>query len=151
MGDVAGDDQGAGEGEAGLDGVLGQLGQDVVHGAVEVDGHRVEVRARALGQLVVRRLREETGRVGLQLLQEDALGGDLRDGLAVGGAGDRDGDRAGRAVTGQADDADIMAEVLAAELGADADLLRQLEDLLLQLLVPEPVAGGEPSAGSSSR
>lgn len=52
---------------------------------------------------------------------------------------------------GQADDADVVAEILAAELRADADLLRQLEDLLLQLLVAEAVAEGEPSAGISSR
>ena len=45
------------------------------------------------------------------------------------------------AVPGQPDDAHVVAEVLAAELRADPDLLRQLEDLLLQLLVPEAVAG----------
>ena len=57
-----------------------------------------------------------------------------------------------RAVPGQADHADVVAEVLAAELRADADLLGQLEDLLLQLLVAEAVArAAEPSAGSSSR
>lgn len=101
--------------------------------------------------MLVRGLREEAGRVALQLLQEDALGGDLRRRLAVRRAGDRDGDREGGAVAGEADDADVVAEVLAAELRADADLLRQFEDLLLQRLVAEAVAQGEPSRGSSSR
>ncbi len=35
--------------------------------------------------------------------------------------------------------AHVVTEVLAAELRADADLLGQLEDLLLQVLVPEAV------------
>ena len=45
-------------------------------------------------------------------------------------------------MAGEADDADVVAEVLAAELRADADLLGELEDLLLQLQVAEAVAGG---------
>lgn len=90
---------------------------------------------------VLRRLRQEARRVGLQLLQEDALGGDLRLGLPVGRAGYGDGDGAGRAVPGQPHHAHVVAEVLAAELRPDADLLGQLEDLVLQLLVPEAVPG----------
>ncbi len=91
-------------------------------------------------QVLVRRLRQEPRRVRLELLQEHALGRDLRDGLAVGGAGDRDGDRAGRAVPRQAHHAHVVAEVLAAELCPDPDPLRELEDLLLEILVPEAVA-----------
>src|SRR3954453_17512990 len=41
----------------------------------------------------------------------------------------------------QPDDAAVVAEVLAAELRADAEGLRQLEDLLLHLDVAEPVTG----------
>ena len=41
----------------------------------------------------------------------------------------------------QPDDADVVAEVLAAELGADPERLRQLEHLLLELEVAEPVCG----------
>src|SRR4051794_4944761 len=41
----------------------------------------------------------------------------------------------------QPDDADVLAEVLAAELRADAEGLRQLEDLLLHLDVAEAVSG----------
>ncbi len=48
-------------------------------------------------------------------------GGDLRQRLPVGRAGDRDRDRAGRAVPGQPDHPHVVAEVLAAELRADAD------------------------------
>ena len=78
--------------------------------------------------------------VGLELLEEDPLGRDLAERLPVGRAGDGDRDRARRAVPGQPHHADVVAEVLAAELGADAEALGQLEDLLLELEVAEPVA-----------
>ena len=39
VGDVAGHDQGPGQGQPGLDRVLRQLVADGVHGLVEVDGH----------------------------------------------------------------------------------------------------------------
>ena len=46
----------------------------------------------------------------------------------------------------EANDADVVAEVLAAELGADAHLLGQLEDLVFHLDIAEAVrqfrAGG---------
>ena len=68
-------------------------------------------------------------------------GRDLGEHLAVGraGHGDRDGQRG--AVAGEADDADVVAEVLAAELRADAELAGQAEDLLLELGVAEAVTG----------
>ena len=133
--DVAGDHQRPGQRQPGLDRVLGQLGADLVHRPVEVDADDVapdrRIDVRLLGQ-VVRRVR-------LELLEEDALGGDLAQRLPVGGARHRDRDRAGGAVPGEADDADVVAEVLAAELGPDPEGLGQLEDLLLQLEVPEAV------------
>ncbi|MNL65242.1 hypothetical protein D3C87_1895480 [compost metagenome] len=43
-------------------------------------------------------------------------------------------------MTGQADDAHVMAEILAAELGADAERLGQLVDFLLHLEIAEGVA-----------
>ncbi len=69
---------------------------------------------------LVRHLGQEASWVRLQLLEEDAVTGDLALGLAVGGA--RHGDRHGTAgaVAGQPNDAHVVAEVLAAELGADA-------------------------------
>ena len=42
-------------------------------------------------------------------------------------------------MAGEADDADVVAEVLAAELRADPERLGQLEDLLLELDVAEAV------------
>lgn len=82
-------------------------------------------------------LRHVLGQVGLELLDEDTVAGDLTLGTAVGGTGDAEADRQRGAVTGQADDADIMAEILAAELCADAEALRELVDFLLHFDIPE--------------
>ena len=51
-------------------------------------------------------------------------------------------DRVGCAVTGEPDDTDVVAEILATELRADAHLPGQLEDLLFPLEVAERMAGG---------
>ena len=61
-------------------------------------------------------------------------------------------DRARRAVARQADHAHVVAEVLAAELRADAGLLRELEHLRLELEVAEAAAERRcPCVGSVSR
>ena len=60
-------------------------------------------------------------RVGLELLEEHALGGDLAERLPVGRARDGQRDRAGGAVPRQPDHAHVVAEVLAAELRADPE------------------------------
>ena len=62
----------------------------------------------------------------LQLLEEDALAGDLRLDLAVGRAATRRCRSAGRAVPRQPDHPHVVAEILAAELRADAEVLGQL-------------------------
>ena len=78
-------------------------------------------------------------RVGLELLEEHALGRDLAERLPVGRARHRDRHRARRTVPRQPDHAHVVAEVLAAELRADPETLSELEDLLLELQVAEPV------------
>ena len=93
-------------------------------------------------EVVVGDLGQVLGRVALELLEEHALGGDLGQRLAVGRAGHGDADRARGAVAGEADDPDVVAEVLAAELGADAELLGELQHLGLHLEVAEAVPAG---------
>ncbi len=135
--DVARHHQRAGQRQPGLDRVLGEFGEDLVHRPVQVDldhGAALDV----LGDTGVGHVLR---RIGLQLLQEDAVGGDLAERLAVGRARHRDRHRARRAVARQPDHADVVAEVLAAELRTDAEGLGQLEDLLLQRGVAETVAG----------
>ena len=94
---------------------------------------RVLLRSRADG--------EERLGMALQLLEPDAVLVDLREDVAVGRARDAEADRAGRAVPRQTDDPDVVREVLAAELRSEAELLRPLEELLLQLRIAERAAG----------
>jgi hypothetical protein len=128
--------------------VAGELGADLVHRAVQVDvddvgsvAARGQLGAGPLAQLLVGRLGQVARRVGLELLEEDALRGDLAEGLPVGRAGHGDGHGARRAVPGKPHDPDVVAEVLATELRADAELAGELEDLLLEVLVPQTVPG----------
>ena len=76
----------------------------------------------------------------LQLLQEHAVARDLAERLAVGRARHAEPDRQRGAVARQPDHAHIVAKILAAELRADAERLRHLQNLLLHLLVAEGVA-----------
>lgn len=131
--------------------MLAQLRADLVHRAGQIDrdglvaGHG-SVGARP-GERLVGDVRKVVRRLGLQLLEEDAVGGDLRDGLTVRGAGDGDGDGQRGAVAGEPDDADVMAEVLAAELRADTERAGQLVDLRLELDVAEAVPRGGVAGG----
>ena len=135
VGDVAGDDHRSRQHHPRPHRVLRQLGADLVHRAVEVDVDHVGVVEIGLG-----RLGQEPGRVVLQLLDEDALAGDLAQRLAIGRTRHGQTHRAARTVAGEADHPHVVAEVLAAELRTDAGRLRQLEELGLELDVTEPVS-----------
>ena len=97
-------------------GCLDELGQDLLHRPVQVDPDAVLVLAAVL-------VGDETPRIAVHLFEPDAVPVDLRLDVAVGGAGDAHPDRAGGAVARQADDADVVGEVFAAELGADPELV----------------------------
>ena len=91
-------------------------------------------------------------RVGLELLEEHAVGGDLAQRLAVGRARHRERDRARRAVPRQADHAHVVTEVLAAELRADPERLRQREHFALRARRRESRGPSSlPVVGSESR
>ena len=87
------------------------------------------------------------GRVGLELFEEDAIGGDLAQRLPVGRARHGDGDGQRSAVARQADHPHVVAEVLATELRADVERAGQFQDLLLGLGVADRVAGHRPFGG----
>mmetsp|Transcript_3862 Transcript_3862/g.10983 ORF Transcript_3862/g.10983 Transcript_3862/m.10983 type:complete len:508 (-) Transcript_3862:112-1635(-) len=131
--DVPGDDDGAGERQARLDGVLGQQLQQGFHRLVQVDLHHLapEAGRRPRGL-------EEPLWVLLQFLDEDAVVRDLRQHLAVRAAGHPDADRAGGPVPGHPDDADVVDEVLAPELRPDPEAVADLQHPLL----PPDVAVG---------
>ena len=113
--------------------VLGELGQDLLHRLVQVDVDAVLMLASVF-------LRDQAARIAVQFFDEEAVPGDLRLDVAVGRAGDRHADRAGGAVPREADDPDVVGKVLAAELGADAQLVRLVEQLLLQFQIAERLA-----------
>ena len=141
MGDVSAHHQRAGQRQPGLHRVAAELAADLVHGPVQVHGHHLgrQLLAGGLGQIA--------GRVGLQPLQEQAVGGDAGPGLAVGRAAHRDPHRVGGPVAGQADHPHVVAEVLAPELGPDPELAGQLQHPLLPGQVPEAVPGGGVAPG----
>jgi hypothetical protein len=134
VGDVARDDHRAAQREPVLTGYLREQRADLGHRPTEVDLHDL-----AAERLLVDSGQERAGSrsscsrntpslVILPLAWRSAA------------ARDRDGDRAARAVARQPDHAHVVAEVLAAELRADAEALRQLEHLALELEVAEAVA-----------
>ena len=143
---VARDDHRAGQRKPRADRMLAQFGEDFLHRPGEVDAHD---RAAELGLVDVG---QETRGIVLELLEEHALARDLAERLPVGRAGDAEPDRQRGAVARQPDHAHVVAEILAAELRADAELLRQLVDFLLQREIAEraPVAA-PPEVGSASR
>ena len=120
--------------------------RDLIHRPVEIDAHdrAAELALVEIGQVL--------RRVVLELLEEHALGIDLAEDLAVGRARDADADRHAGAVTRQADDAHVVAEILAAELRADAVVAGQRQDFLLEAGVAEGLAvAGLPEFGRLSR
>jgi len=85
-------------------------------------------------------LRQVFGGIGFEFLQEHTLRIDFAQDLPVGGAGDADPDGHAGAVAGQADHPNVMAEILPAELRADAGLAGELQDFFLEAPVPEGLA-----------
>ena len=135
MRDVAGDDERTSKRETRGDGMLRKLGADVRHGTVEVDLHDLG----GIGMLA-RVGRNKAAGILLKLLNPDAILIDLGLGVAVRGTRDGEANRTRGTVTRQADDADVEGEPLAAELRADAELMRDLEELSLERDIAEGAA-----------
>ena len=135
--DVARDDEPAGQGERRGDRVLRQLRQDLRHRAVQIDADEAVV---APGLRCVAD-REELLGMPFQLLEPDPVLVDLAQDVAVGRAGHAHSDRAGGAMPRKADDADVVGEVLAAELRAETGLLRRRQQLRFELRISERAAG----------
>src|SRR6516165_8484132 len=130
MGDIARDDQRTGEAEAGLDRVSRKNTADFVHRSGQVDWHDLAAERRFVD------LRKEAGGVRLELFEKHTRGRDLAEDLAVGRAGDANPDRQAGAVSRQPDHPHVMAEILSAELRADAEPAGELEYFLFEVPVP---------------
>ena len=115
--------------------MAGELVADRVHRLVQVDRHDTG------GQFLFGGRGQEASRVGFELLEEDAVGGDPPERLAVSRARHCNRHWAAGAVAGQPDDPHVVAEVLAAELRPDAELAGEFEDPSFPFEIAEPVAG----------
>ena len=85
--------------------------------------------------------------MAFELFEEDAVLGDFGFDVSVGGAGDADADGAGGGVAGHADDADVVGEILAAELCADAGFGAEVVDFFFPVEVAEGAAAGAAGGG----
>ena len=134
MGYVAAHDDGAVEREACRDGVFGELGKDFVHGAVEVDFDNVAF------ALAAHRFGDEFGGVGVEFFNPQTFAVDFGLDVAVGRAADAEAHGAGSAMAREADHADVVGEIFAAELGAEAEFLAALLKLFFEFDVAESVS-----------
>ena len=132
MCNVACHDDGALQVDTGADGILGQLGTYGVDALVQVNLDGVGTLA-GLGILGG----NQFSRIGVHLLQPDAVSIDLGLDVAVCRTADAHADRTRGTMTGQTDDADVVSQGLAAKLGAQANLVSLVEQLLLQVDVAE--------------
>src|SRR6516165_2539887 len=124
--DVARHDQRTGQAEAGLDRVSRQDLADLVHRSGQVDRHDLAAERRFID------FRKEAGGVRFELFEKHALDRDLAENLTVGRAGDADPDRQAGTMPRQPDHSYVMAEILAAELRADAKTAGKLEHVLFE-------------------
>ena len=124
--------------QSGPDGVLCQLGKDLLHGPFEVYLHRL-VKLRSLFGHEPFRMPE------LKLLEEDPFRGYLTHDIPVGAAADTNAHRARGGMARQAYHTHVMNKIFPSELGTHAILLAYQ----LYLLLPFPVAES-PSRGIAS-
>ena len=141
MRDIPGHHDPAGQKQPCRHGVAAQIGPDLVHGAVQIDPHRIGDRCGGF--------RKVLRRVCLQLLEKYPRVGYLGLDVAVGAAADPQADGTGGTVPRQANDAHVMAEVFAAELGPDAQLARQLQQLRLERHVTKGMSGRTAGCGQT--
>ncbi len=136
VGNVAGHDDGALQVYAGTDGIFGEF---CTHGVDSL----VQVYLNALRALAgpAEFFRNQFRRIGIHLLDPDAVGIDLGLDIAVCAAADAHTDGAAGAVAGQAHHTDVVGQVFAAELGAQTNLLGLFQKLFFQIDVTESTAG----------
>ncbi len=131
MRQIARHDHRTGERQPRLDRIFRELRQDFLHRLGEIDLHHL---AAELCRIDIRQIFR---RIVLELFEEHAVLGDLAERLAVGRARHAKPDRQRGAVARQPDHAHVVAEIFAAELRADAERLRHLQNLA----APSPCRG----------
>ena len=132
VGDVAGHDDGSLQIDARRNGVFRQLAAHGVDALIQVDFDGVLTLA-GLGVFGGNQL----GGVRVHFLKPNAVFVDFRLDVAVGGARNAHSDGARGAVARQADDADVVGQIFAAELRSKPDFLGFLEQFFFQVDVAE--------------
>src|SRR5690606_30067226 len=133
VGDIARDNDGTREREPCADRIARERLTDGAHRLVQIDLHNL------FAELIIAHLGEEAGRIALQLLEKDAIAGDLAESLPIGRTAHPNPDRTTRAMAREADHAHIVTEILPAKLGADSGGLSDFKELGLELQIAEAV------------
>jgi len=134
VGGIARDDDRTRQRQARLDRIFVQRLQHLGHRAVGVDFYDFA------GEFLIRYIRQETGGIAFQLLQEDAIFRNLAQSLTVGGARNTDTNRQAGAVARQADHPHIVAKILTTELRTDPHVATEFMDDFFHLKIAEALA-----------
>ena len=135
MRDVTTYDDRAVETQACTDRIFRQDLADVCHRLVEVDTNGI-----AFAGLTQLR-RDEGSRVIIEFLDPDTVFVDLTFDITVGRTRNTQTDRTGSTVTRQTNDAYVMRHIFTAELRTQTNLVRLLQQLLLELDITESTSG----------
>ena len=127
--DVTGHNYRTGQRQARFDRILRKLLADFIHRTVQVNLDHFVIK------MLVRHLRKVLRRIMFEILDKDTVLGDLAQNLTVGRARNTQTNRAACPVARQTDHTHIVAEVLAAELCADAHFAGHLKNLLFPFKV----------------
>ena len=114
---------------------MSSWGEDLGHGAVEIDAYHFAFAG------VAEVFGDEAAGVVVEFLDPDAVAVDLALDVAVGRAAHAEAYRAGGAVAGKTDDADVVGKVFTAELCAESDVTGLFEQAGFELYVAEGTAG----------
>ncbi len=134
MSDVTAHDDSAVQRQAGGNRILSQLFQDIFHRLVQINLHHITLTG------LTEFFGNQFTRIAVELFNPDTFFIDFTLDVTVGRAGNTQTHGTGRTVTRQADDADVVSQILAAELGTEANLMSFFQYQLLQFHIAESAA-----------
>ena len=142
--DVAGHDDRTLQVDTCRNGILRQFSTNGINALVQVDDNLVL----AFASLCILG-RNQFSRIGIHLLEPDTVGVDLRFDIAVGRTTHAHTDGARCAMARQTDDANVVGQILAAELCAQTNLMGLFEQFVLKVDVAESTSCLVASRGQS--
>ena len=132
--DVTAYDNGSIQRQTGGNRILGQFLQNIGHRLVQVNLHHVAFTG------LTEFFGNQFTRIAVELFNPDTFFIDFTLDVTVGRAGNTQTHGTGRTVTRQAGDADVVSQILAAELGTEANLMSFFQYQLLQFHIAESAA-----------